>query len=245
MIKSFVNILNGLVIIGYLSISYTHKEEQKKLIKSNQLIITLLDNETDKFINLQSIQALLEKNNIHKMGDNIYRINKEYIEYILEKNLYIKKAEVFINSNFKMNVEVRQVEPLFRVISGKENYYVDSDKNILSIQGNVHAHVHIAVGKVTNKLAKKELFNLFSKVKNDKFWNSQLDHVYVNEKQEAIFFVKLGVPKVYFGRIENIDEKLQNLFAFYKHTLKSEDLSKYSKIDVRFKDQIICKKTKI
>ena len=71
---------------------------------------------------------------------------------------------------------------------------------------------------------------------------AQINQIYVNSKGEYDLIPELGDHVVQFGTIENAQNKLCNLGAFYRKTLTSNDWDNYKIINLTYKDQIVCTK---
>ena len=53
---------------------------------------------------------------------------------------------------------------------------------------------------------------------------------------------KLGNQKIFLGKYDNIEIKLENLKIFYQKAIAQEGWRKYKNIDLRFKGQVIAEK---
>jgi cell division protein FtsQ len=88
----------------------------------------------------------------------------------------------------------------------------------------------------------KDIFDLGTKIAANDFLNPLVEQVFVNKEGEMILVPKVGNQKILIGNIENIEDKLYRLEQFYKKALPFEGWDKYSLINLKFKNQIICKK---
>ena len=88
----------------------------------------------------------------------------------------------------------------------------------------------------------RKVFYLYSKIANNNFLNSQIGQIYVNSKGEYDLVPLLGEHLVKLGPLENIDEKLINLEAYYRKNLTIPDWDKYRTINLTYRDQIVCTK---
>ena len=76
----------------------------------------------------------------------------------------------------------------------------------------------------------------------DRFWSSQIDQIYVDSDDEIDLIPRLGNNLIHLGSIENLEGKLNNLEEFYREVLPQVGWNYYSRIDLEYRDQIVCKK---
>jgi cell division protein FtsQ len=48
--------------------------------------------------------------------------------------------------------------------------------------------------------------------------------------------------KIFFGKPINVDKKLKNYKAFYKHAIKDTLIKNYKSVNLVFTEQVVCKK---
>ncbi|HUV01595.1 MAG TPA: hypothetical protein VMW32_11580, partial [Bacteroidales bacterium] len=88
----------------------------------------------------------------------------------------------------------------------------------------------------------KDIYHLVKYIRNDNFWSAQIDQIYVDSNDEIDLVPRVGNHMIHLGTAENVDGKLRNLATFYEKVLPEVGWNKYSKINLAFKDQIVCKK---
>ncbi|MEM0993115.1 MAG: cell division protein FtsQ, partial [Bacteroidota bacterium] len=160
--------------------------------------------------------------------------------------------DVYIDNTKTINVEIEQREPVVRVIDGEgRNYYLDEAANYMPLSEHHAARVLVLTGFIQPhepnfmKMPQhrlKDLFELTKRILADDFFRHLIEQVHVSQNGDIIFIPKLGKQQILFGRYLNIDEKLQRLKIFYKEAMPRAGWTKYQMIDIRFKDQVVCKK---
>ena len=71
-------------------------------------------------------------------------------------------------------------------------------------------------------------------------WNSLIQQIYVEENGDIVFYTSVGDQKIIFGAIENIDYKFAKLKAYYKQIVPAYGWERYSVVNLKFSDQIVC-----
>jgi cell division protein FtsQ len=79
-------------------------------------------------------------------------------------------------------------------------------------------------------------------IRKDNFWAAQIDQIYIDGKDEVNLIPRLGNHTIHLGSFMNYEGKLRNLEAFYSDVLPEVGWSKYSVINLEYKDQIVCKR---
>ncbi len=174
------------------------------------------------------------------------------IERVLEADPFIKETEAYVDGGNNLQLEIVQREPVIRIIDAQNaNYYLDSEGIRMPLSKHFTARVLVATGNIPpyspdvlkrKKYLLKDIFDLGTKIAANDFLNPLVEQVYVNKEGEMILVPKIGNQKILIGNIENIEDKLYRLEQFYKKALPFEGWDKYSLINLKFKNQIICKK---
>lgn len=88
------------------------------------------------------------------------------------------------------------------------------------------------------------LTNFVKLIESDDFWRAQIVEIVVSQAQNGSLQLRLipraGGHTIVFGRIEDVEAKLDKLLLFYRRVLNKEGWERYSTIDIRFADQVVC-----
>ena len=76
----------------------------------------------------------------------------------------------------------------------------------------------------------------------DPFYSALVEQIYLSNVGEYILIPKVGQQKIILGPYEEIEDKLERLKIFYKQGIPYEGWQKYKSINLKFKDQVVCKK---
>ena len=88
----------------------------------------------------------------------------------------------------------------------------------------------------------RDIYYLVDYINDDSFWSAQIDQIFVDKDDKIDLIPRVGNHVIHLGTAENYEGKLRNLKAFYDKVLPEIGWNKYSKINLEFKDQIVCKK---
>jgi cell division protein FtsQ len=156
-------------------------------------------------------------------------------------------------------IDVEERNPMVRLIDKKgQHAMVDIDGFLMPISRNAVPRLPVISGSftmsaeliqgcahVTDSLADKRLDGLYTYAQalvRDPFWKAQLQHTEVRQSGEYIVHPQVGNHIIEFGPPEGIEQKLDMLRILYNEGLGTANWNKYSTINLKYKDQIVCTK---
>ena len=91
-----------------------------------------------------------------------------------------------------------------------------------------------------------KLLTFVESVENDDFWRSEVVQIAARTTPSGALEVELtprsGRFTILFGRLEEVERKFGKLQRFYRRGLSSVGWNEYRTIDIRYNDQVVCKK---
>lgn len=232
-----------LVLLGAAMKQKTHRTCKK-------VNIEMVGDVKDMFVDENDVEHILNSEGEIEEKD-ISTINLKKLEEKLEKNPWVKNAELFFDNNQMLNVNIEQREPIARVFTVMgTSFYLDENGLRLPLSNKVSAKVPVITSFTSDKsvLAHTDSLLLMDVVKmgkyilNDSFWMAQIAQVDILPDATFELIPVLGNHIVKMGNIEELKEKFTRLFTFYKQAWVQNGINKYEKLDVRFNNQIIASK---
>lgn len=229
-------LLIGYVIYAFSSVS---KEAEKKICKNVTVEIT--NGGYNQFIDTLEIKKAICEQKFNPINKTLDELNTFAIEnFILEKN-HVKKAQVFISNKGDVRIVIEEKKPLLRVIANKgKSYYIDEEGEKLELSNRYVAYVPVATGAITDEFATSVLYPFAKRLRENEFWNAQVEQIIVRPNGDLAFSPKVGNHLVVIGNLDNIDSKLKRLKTFYNEGLNKIGWNKYETIDLRFNEQVVC-----
>ena len=235
--KAVYTIIKWLVLISSLSVilSFTNKNRKNQIANLNNIEI-----DYEKFIDNKNIIKYLAENHVSFDNTLISDIDFVSIEEALNEHPYIKKAEIYTDQTGKVNLHLKNRIPYVRVINSSDDFYLDSKMTMFPINDNYTENVLIITGEfiLTNSKAKK----LITLINNNDFWRSQITQIHFIDEEDVILITRVGDQLIEFGNLNNQEDKLNNLNIFYKKVMPVQGWQKYSKVSLKFSNQIVCTK---
>ena len=183
------------------------------------------------------------------IGKQLSKINSEIIEKAIEKHPAILNADVYklIVSNEKgkykgvLVIKVKHREPAMRVVNANGSYYMDENGIRFPVSPAYATRVLVATGSITDSYAAEKILPFVKFVQADDFWRAQIEQIHIESDGNVLLVPLVGGFTIELGDFENYRQKLENLNAFYKQVLADNKWDKYSKISLKYNNQIVAK----
>jgi cell division protein FtsQ len=249
------------IIIAYLSLVTGFVASKHENLLCNRINVVIKDSTDAWFLSGKDIARLLDKRGVKYLGQSLSKINLMEVENVVSGNQIVKDCRAYIGDNGSLNIEIVQRHPLVRIIDASGfGYYIDNEGNIetlsthfspdvLVVNGNIQTpfkigkavNIHnLGNSKESQKL--KDIFALAEFILDNKLWNSQIVQVYINHDDEFELIPRVGSHLILLGSMDDYVEKFEKLEIFYKEGLNNVGWNQYSKINLKYKDQIVCTK---
>ncbi len=185
------------------------------------------------------------------IGKTIAHIDFKTLEHEVNKNPFVANAQIYVNQQQNVIVEVVQKRPILRILNNDGvGYYLSEKNERIPLCDKFTAHVAVAVGKVQSHTdAKRDsavqnaLFNLVTYIRKDDFLNALVDQIDVKDNGDMDLIPKVTGHIVHFGNgAEDMEGKFNRMKIFYQQGLRKVGWAKYKSIDLRFVNQVVCEK---
>lgn len=237
--------LAGVVVL--MSFITIKKHEVK--CKNVKIVIPGADN----FIEREEIDAILKMGYGQLIGKKLEDINIHQIEKSLKVNPYIAFAKVFIDMDGIVNIEVKQRQPVLRILNaGGQDYYIDSDGLKMPMSSNFTADVLVATGSILEGFGGKvdtlltplaqDLYRTALFMKKDTLWDAQIEQIFVTDNHDIELIPRVGNQRIILGNADSLQTKMNNLLAFYKQAMPLVGWNAYKTINLKYTNQIVCEK---
>ncbi|GGJ93291.1 cell division protein FtsQ [Parabacteroides faecis] len=213
---------------------------QDKVCQDLQVVVK--DSLDKHFVSESDLVSILKKADLNPIKKPMDAINTDKIETELKKNEMIARVEAYKTPSGIIKLEVEQKIPILRVISSRGNFYVDNLGTTMPVSFRYVADVPLVSGYVEKELAITDLYKFALFLQENEFWNNQIEQIYVHPDNEVELIPRVGNHRIVLGSFDNFEEKLDNLRLFYDKVVPKTGWEKYSILNLKYKDQIVCTK---
>lgn len=195
------------------------------------------------------------------IGTALGSIDARGIEERLRNIPCVAGAEVYHTLEGVLHVEVRQREPVVRIFnSDGSSFYIDAEGHTMPVDPDYTARVLVATGwlnepgavdgvrsvyendSVQQLFRSDDLHRLALFIRRDQLWNALIDQVVVNAEGGFELIPRVGAQRILIGDGSALDQRFAKLRLFYRDGIPKADWRRYSRIDLRYADQIVCTK---
>lgn len=235
--------------VTFLAIGFVGKKQHEKII--NKIDIRIDNPYESYFIDKNDLMNLITENGTENItGKGFDELSLKEIEKRVNRHRFVQRAEVFKDLRGNLVVNAYQTVAIARVVqTDGPDAYISDKGNILPVSDKFTPRVIIIGGDYTRKLVRSDLtkdttsakiFDLIKFIQADEFWNAQVAQLDINRKGEITFYPQVGKQLIEFGKAEDIEKKFKKLDIFYKEILPRKGWDAYSRVNLKYKDQIIC-----
>lgn len=186
------------------------------------------------FVDEKDIKDLVKQfNPTKKIGD----VKIPELEKKINEIPFVDSANVYMNLNGNLNVDIKQRIPIFRLNKNGKDFYVDEKGVEFPISRNFSYPCMLVMGDV-DASEYQELGQLVEKIDKDDFSKKYFIGI-KKEKDNYNLLTSDGNYKVEIGDLENIDFKVKGFKTFVEKYLVYQNPEKYKKISVKYNNQIV------
>lgn len=184
-------------------------------------------------------------------GQPLSSFNLKSLENDLQKNIWVKKSQLFFDNNYVLQIIVTEREPAARVFStAGTTFYIDSSIAMLPLSEKFSARLPVFTNFPSDKavLSKRDssllrdIYNISSAIQKDSFIMALVDQVDITPYRTFEIVPKVGNGIIAFGDGNDIDKKFRKLKLFYEQVMPKSGWNYYTAIDVQYAGQIVAKR---
>ena len=273
--KKILHITFWVLVIAGLTTIFAFVQKQENELLCSKIIITIDRDPVHEnfFVEENQIRELIAQKFGQVENIPLKNININYLERLMYANPWVAKANVYMDINGTVDIEIEQRQPILRIINDKnESYYMDSWGSLIAWSPDFTPRMLIASGNISenfdgwSKTPMDEIINndtlkthtmlddLYSMARfilADEFWSAHIEQIYVNENKEIELVPKVGDHKIIFGDSDlsaqagEMVEKFWKLKTFYKEGLNYTGWRNYDTLNLKFKNQVVCSRANL
>jgi cell division protein FtsQ len=240
---------------AYMVVSAGFVDARQQALVCHRVQVRIRDSMVSRFISPADVSRLLSRQVGKTVGEYMSRLNPCRLEQLLCRHSVIRNTEVFSSIDGVLHVDVYQRRPVVRLQTPSHRFYIDETGYIFPLSGVYTSFVPVVTGAVPAGLGSgysgaiparerflAQLYAFAQFVDEDEFWHAQIAQVHVRSAADIELTPCEGNEVIHFGALAQYEYKLGKLKAFYRNVCPAGARSPYSDIDLRYGDQVICKR---
>ena len=198
-------------------------------------------NKAELFVSYEAVNKLL----IEK-GEQLKTIGKDKVvlnrlEQMLNKHDMIQKSEVFVSIDGVLKAVVTQRTPIARVFNENESFYIDSKGDRMPLSVIQTARLPLVLGEINDE-NEKEMYDLLWFIYNDDFLKKNITGIEILPSGSLRMTNRNYNYNIEFGKTVEVERKFDNYKAFFQKAVHDTLIDKYSVINLKFTQQVVCTK---
>lgn len=219
--------------------------------------INIIDSTQNSFVSKADIKDYIDTEYGRYVGEKTDSIDLTRIEDIIDGRSAVLKSQAYFTNDGIMHISVTQRKPVVRFQKTDGGFYADAEGYIFPLQRNYASHVHVIDGNIPlaansgykgsiEDPKEREWFEGMMKVVNyiekSRTWKDKIVQISIDDKGDIILIPREGNEKFIFGQASEIEEKFGKMEKYYTHIVPAKGAGHYGTVDLKFKEQIICRK---
>ncbi|MBS0000090.1 MAG: cell division protein FtsQ [Cyclobacteriaceae bacterium] len=241
--------LSVMVILAFSMIAFVENKQGEKLC--HEISIMVYDNGTNYFLDKEEVHQLVTDHNNEVLIGTLYdKIDLKSIEKRIRSNKYVADAQAYTNLRGQVIVDVRLNIPVARFMhNGNNDFYICESGKIMPTSEKYTSRVLLLSGDFLNHMpgenirydsTYQKIFDLIMYIHDDEFWKAQIAQIDIDRAGYITLFPQVTKQYIEFGKPVSIEEKFLKLKVFYKKILPYKGWNHYTRVNIEFKDQIVC-----
>ena len=221
-----------------------------------KLQVTVTDSLERRFVARADVQEWLDKEYGAYAGLPLDSVDLTRIEKLICSHSAVRDCEAWITDDGVLHVELSQRQPVIRLEDGQNACYADETGFLFPLQSRGSVKVPVVSGKIPFPVQKGfkghleepdkarwlgQVIDLFQYMEGT-VWEKDIRKVTVRGNGELVLYPVQGKEEFLFGPPVRIPEKFHLLTAYYRSVAPGKDPGYYSKVDLRYRKQLVCKK---
>ena len=228
-----LKIVVTVIILGLL-LSFSLKRFGRQQITDNKISVKMNEKTPVYFVDEKDIREIVKKENPSgKVGE----LNIPALEKKINSLPAVDSANVYLNLNGKLNLDIKQRVPVFRLNKDGKDFYVD-EKGVEFPISKTYSHPCMLVTGDVQPDEYEKLAELVGKIDKDDF--SKKFFIGISKYKESYnLLTSEGNYRVEIGDLDNIDFKVKGFKTFVEKYLVYQDPQKYNMVSVKYQNQIV------
>jgi len=203
-----------------------------------QCHVRILDGDKRQYVGYQELIQQIQSKGLYPVGKSSHQVRLQSIEDVIRAHDMVRTAECYKNLNGDVTIALTQREPVVRVLTEAETYFVDTDRKLMPVRASVTTPVLMATGQVSHRMAQQELSAFALWLERDVYWRKHIARVRVGAPHNVHLIQTDGQAEIILGDWQGYEKKLNKLRHWYEaDTLIHQN--QYPQVDLRFHGQVI------
>lgn len=239
--------------------------DRQQFVKGKTPQITINSDGDNSFVDEDDILQFLKDRNDTLNGQPLNQINVFELEKALNAHPSVAAADVAVNVNGDVTINITQRKPIVRIINDLgDSYYIDNKATLMPLADHYTARVLVVNGVIPEQYSQfynmtvpqmekdsalravtvlDDIYEMAKYISADSLLSGLITQAYINNEREIELYPAVGNQRIIFGKSNDMADKFEKLKVFYKEGLNSSNgWEKYAVINLKYRNQVVCTK---
>jgi cell division protein FtsQ len=259
--KKILHVLGYLALSGILGAYFYFAGSlvrEKSQDRCQEVVVVVKDSLENPLIQAGEVAAFLEKNPLEMLGQNFSEIDMHMLEKEVESFASVRQCHAVRTINGTLRLEIQQHMPLYRLETLGGSFFVSREMFIIPMVNPYRLPVLVVSGDVpfdyptayrgtveTSDTWLQDMSRLMAYLTDHRFWKEKVQRVSVAGPRDITIIPREEHPVLKIGALEQFEYKMNKLLEFYRVLVPRDGTEKYSAVDARFGNQLVCTRKEI
>ncbi len=239
-------IISSVLLLAIL-VLVTNVVRSHMRVRDIEVIINYGD--TPQLVNRDAVVDTLMRRIPDLMQKQVRQVDCHQVAQEALRVPFLTRVSASVSISGKIVIQADQRHPVARLFFGNYEHYIDLDGKILPTSDLGDCNVIVATGDFvgclgsdTVKAQVKSLWSVARFLDEHDEYKPLIDQLHVQRNCEILMVPKVGEQIIELGDATDLESKFADLVAFYHNGMPRAGWHTYSKISLKFKDQVVCTK---
>lgn len=209
----------------------------------SELKIIIRDIDRREYVSAQELVSLIQKADCYPVGKKPSEWSAGAVENVVLSHPMVRTAECYLTPAGMACVSLTQREPVMRVITASDSYFIDTDRRRMPIRESVRTDVLTAEGNIGERMAREELSSFVLWIADHSYWAERITRIRVRNPHYIELVQAGSEPIIILGDLSSYRDPLRRVRKFNEEAMnKMNEPAHYRELDARFEGQIVARK---
>lgn len=241
-VLKYVLFSNFLVLFG-VGLGILRAETLKRHYEIDCNTVEISFRDSLHYVTVEDIRSFIDEGYGQCIGQRVDEIELARIESIIGSRSFVKGCEAWTTDDGILHVSISQRRPAIRFIKEDNGFYADAEGFIFPIMGEPIESVRKIDGQVNLAFDTDYMSRIFAvckAVEADRVFGRSLSHYTIMPDGDFAVTDREGLI-VLLGDGKDIAQALSRADRYYSSIKPNKEAGWYKSINVKYKDQIICR----
>lgn len=250
MLLSLLCLLAAALFTGYFYHVGKYAADRSRDAVCGKVNIRILDSLESSVIESIDVRRMLGTTFVGKAIDSI---DLSLIERQMLSHGEISSSQAYISKGGTLCVAVTQRKPVARFENLTERYYSDGEGFLFPVNKSIDVqlvtgNIPLSRGSDFKGYASAEetrwltgITSFIREADRNPYWKRHIQQIDIDRNGDILLYLDCGPEKIIFGDCRDTGRKLRKLKAYYETIVPARAGESYSVVNLKFKNQIICK----